>query len=158
MDGLAVRPDERDARFGQLRREHSVLREKPVARVHSLRACTHTAHVTHGSGRVALYTGWGGKAHRRKRTRLVHRVQDLVHAQVALLRRCVPDAHRLVCQLHVLRERVDLRVHRHRLDSQAPACLNHSAGDLAAVSNEHFGEPLQGNPKEIVKVVPQKQL
>ena len=71
---------------------------------------------------------------------LPRRVDDLLLAEVGLVRAGGPDRDRLVRRQHVLGARVGLRVDGHGADPQAPAGADDPDGDLAAVGYQDFVE------------------
>ena len=110
LDGVDVRPDERDA--GRLQRlgEGGILRQKAVARMDRFRA------------------------------RLLGRLDDLLHHEIGLRGGRRPDQHRLVGHIHMHRVAVRLGIDRHRLDAHPPGGLHDTAGDFAAIGDQNFVE------------------
>ena len=68
-------------------------------------------------------------------------VEKLAEVQVRLRRRLAPQRERLVRQPHVRRVGVGLGVHSHAFQPCVPCRPDHSDRDLAAVGDEHLGDP-----------------
>ena len=73
-------------------------------------------------------------------TRVLARLQNAVHDEIALGRRRRPDQHLLVRQEHVLRIPVGFGVDRDGRDPHLLRSANDAAGNLAAVGNQNFFE------------------
>ena len=106
LDRRGRRADEDQAGVGAGLRELLVLAEEAVARMHRLGA-----------------RGLGG-------------LEDLLPAQVAVLRRAAAQVHRLVAGAHVVGMRVGIGVHGDRADRHAARGGGDTAGDLATVRNQ----------------------
>src|SRR5262245_45040134 len=70
------------------------------------------------------------------------RADDRRHVQVALGAARGADAHVLVGKEHVQRVLVGFRVHRHRLDAELPARVDHPQRDFPAVGDQDLLEHL----------------
>ncbi len=110
LDGLDVRADEGDARLFERDGEFRVLRQKAVARMHSLRA------------------------------RLPAGVYDPVDDEIGLGCRRLADMNGLVRHLDMERVLVGVGIDGHRLDAHPLRGLHHPAGDLATVGDQDFLE------------------
>ena len=110
LDGLHVRPNERDPRRLQRLGETRVLGQEAVAWMDRL-----------GAGLL------GG-------------LDNLVHHEIGLGGRRRPDRHGLIGHPYMHRVAIRLGIDRHRLDAHAPCGLHDTAGDLAAIGDENFIE------------------
>ena len=104
------RADEHQARVQTGLRKVGVLAQKPVARMHRLRA-------------TGLRCG-----------------NDGVSAQIAVRCGRAADMHRLIAAPHMQGLRVRIRIHRHRADAHSPRRGCNPAGDFAPVGDEDGGE------------------
>ena len=110
LDGRHIRPDERDAGFGERAGKGRIFGEKPVARVDGLR-----------TGRL-------------------RRGHDLVDREIGLRGLSRTDKNRLIGHLHMHRVAVRLGIDGHGVDAEPPRGPDDAAGDFAPIGDEKLGE------------------
>ncbi len=110
LDGLDVRPDERDARRLQRLSEGCILGQEAVARMDSLGA------------------------------RLLGGLDNLLHHEIGLRGGRRANQDRLVRHIHMHRVAIRLGIDRNRLDTHPLGRLHDTAGDLAAIGDQNFVE------------------
>ena len=117
VDDVGRRTDERHARLLARGRQGRILRQKPVSRMHGLCA---------GRSR---------------------RTDDRFDRQIALGRRCGPDAYAVIGKRRVQRLRIGVGIDSDRLDAHLTARADHADGDLAAVGDQDFREHTESTTK-----------
>ncbi len=130
LDGGGRRPDKRDPMVGALLRELGVLAQESVPRMDGLG--THFFCSSHELIRTEItLERRGGSCQETSTTTLAQPYGDeMTHTNVASI----------ICHANMLRMAIFIAEYSDCLDVKFAARLNHSAGDLSSVGNQHTRE------------------